>query len=108
MNSLKICKYTVMDTSFPGIEFDSNGVSNLYWDFQKNIKPFWNPNKKSLNDLNKVIDKIKLDPDFDRDDYGNITRIQLSAKTGDGIEFLKQALVEHDQKLINKRNGQYV
>ena len=61
MNSLKICKYTVMDTSFPGIEFDSNGVSNLYWDFQKNIKPFWNPNKKSLNDLNKVIDKIKLD-----------------------------------------------
>jgi GTP-binding protein HflX len=54
------------------------------------------------------IDKIKLDPDFDRDDYGNITRIQLSAKTGDGIEFLKQALVEHDQNLINKRNGQYV
>ena len=54
------------------------------------------------------IDKIKLNPDFDRDDYGNITRIQLSAKTGDGIEFLKQALVEHNQKLINERNGQYV
>ena len=53
------------------------------------------------------IDKIPLKAMFDRDEYGNITRIQLSAKTGDGIEFLKLAIVEHDQRQINKRNGQY-
>jgi GTP-binding protein HflX len=44
---------------------------------------------------------------FDRDEYGNITRIQLSAKTGDGIEFLKLAIVEYNQRQINQRNGQY-
>tara|TARA_B100001173_G_scaffold292433_1_gene284631 strand:- start:454 stop:1575 length:1122 start_codon:yes stop_codon:yes gene_type:complete len=53
------------------------------------------------------IDKINLKTSFERDDYGKINHIQLSAKTGDGIEFLKQAIVEHNQSQINIRNGNY-
>ena len=53
------------------------------------------------------IDKINLKTSCDRDDYGKINHIQLSAKTGNGIEFLKQAMVEQNQTLINERNGNY-
>lgn len=41
------------------------------------------------------IDKINSRPQFDRDEYDRINRIELSAKTGAGVEFLKQALVEY-------------
>ncbi len=40
------------------------------------------------------IDLNGVPPGVDRDEYGNIHRVRLSAKTGDGIEFLRQALVE--------------
>ena len=39
------------------------------------------------------IDKNNSLPQKDIDEYGRITRIELSAKTGQGIEFLKEALV---------------
>ena len=53
------------------------------------------------------IDKISLDADYDRDEYGRINRIELSAISGNGIEFLRQAIVEFSQMLINQRNGNY-
>ena len=53
------------------------------------------------------IDKINLKTSCDRDAYGKINHIQLSAKTGNGIELLKQAMVEQNQILINQRNGNY-
>ena len=53
------------------------------------------------------IDKINIKTSCERDDYGKINHIQLSAKTGDGIEFLKQAMVEYNQTQINQRNGYY-
>jgi GTP-binding protein HflX len=53
------------------------------------------------------IDKINLKTSCDRDVYGKINHIQLSAKTGNGIEFLKQAMVEQNQTLTNERNGNY-
>ena len=53
------------------------------------------------------IDKIDLKSGYDRDEYGNINHIQLSAKTGDGIEFLKQAIVEYSQRQNNQRIGQH-
>ena len=53
------------------------------------------------------IDKINLKTSCDRDAYGKINHIQLSAKTGNGIEFLKKAMVEQNQILINQRNGNY-
>ncbi|MBI2314360.1 MAG: GTPase HflX [Betaproteobacteria bacterium] len=43
--------------------------------------------------LNK-IDAIALAPGFDRDEYGRIARVRLSAKTGAGVELAKLALQE--------------
>jgi len=53
------------------------------------------------------IDKINLNAGYDRDEYGKINRIQLSALSGKGIEFLKQAIVEFSTTLTNQRNGKY-
>jgi GTP-binding protein HflX len=35
----------------------------------------------------------------ERDEYGRIIQVRVSAKTGAGIEFIKQALLEHQQLL---------
>jgi len=40
------------------------------------------------------IDLTGVPQGVDRDEYGKIRRVRLSARTGDGIEFLRQALVE--------------
>ena len=53
------------------------------------------------------IDKININESYDRDEYGRIVRIQLSAISGKGIEFLKKAIVEFSQEFINQRNGKY-
>ena len=35
--SHQICTKTIMDTSDPTITFDENGISQYYWNYQKNI-----------------------------------------------------------------------
>lgn len=40
------------------------------------------------------IDLTGVPHGVDRDEYGKIQRVRLSARTGEGIEFLRQALVE--------------
>jgi len=40
------------------------------------------------------IDLSGLAPGLDRDEYGKIARVRLSARTGTGLEFLRQALTE--------------
>ena len=40
------------------------------------------------------IDLTGIVPGVDRDEYGKIRRVRLSAKTGKGLEFLRQALIE--------------
>jgi GTP-binding protein HflX len=45
------------------------------------------------------IDKLDMPADAQRDEYGSICTIRLSARTGEGIEYLKQALTEHQQLL---------
>lgn len=40
------------------------------------------------------IDLNSVEPGLDRDEYGKICRVRLSAKTGFGLEFLRRALVE--------------
>lgn len=57
--SYKICSKTVLDTTYPGISFDANGVSNLYYDFHRNVKPNWFPNDKGISILEERIDAIK-------------------------------------------------
>lgn len=45
------------------------------------------------------IDRLDCEAGFDRDEYGRICKIRVSAKTGAGLEFVRQALQEHQQYL---------
>ncbi|HSI44972.1 MAG TPA: GTPase HflX [Methylophilus sp.] len=45
------------------------------------------------------IDRMGMEPGIDRDEYGNIRTVRVSAKDGIGIEDLRQALLEHQQHL---------
>lgn len=45
------------------------------------------------------IDKLDMTAGLIRDEYGNISKLSLSAVTGDGIDYLKLALTEHQQLL---------
>ncbi|MDP8568476.1 GTPase HflX [Methylophilus aquaticus] len=45
------------------------------------------------------IDKLGMPSGVDRDEYGNIKTVRVSAKDGGGIEDLRQALLEHQQYL---------
>lgn len=49
----------------------------------------------------EVFNKIDLsgvEPGLERDEYGRICRVRVSALTGGGMDFIRQALVEHDTK----------
>ena len=64
----KICKKLVLDTTYPGIKFDQNGISEQYWDYHKNVKNNWKVNKEGFNELERIINKIKKNQakkDFD-------------------------------------------
>ncbi|MFW5431277.1 MAG: GTPase HflX [Methylophilaceae bacterium] len=45
------------------------------------------------------IDRMDCEAGFDRDEYGKIVRIRVSAKTGEGMDFIRLALQEHHQHL---------
>lgn len=46
------------------------------------------------------IDLTGADPGLERDEYGRICRVRVSALTGEGMELIRQALVEyHDSRL---------
>ncbi len=45
------------------------------------------------------IDRLDIKANHERDEYGRISTIQLSAKTGEGIELLKEAILQlHEAK----------
>lgn len=46
------------------------------------------------------IDRIGMDAGLERDEYGRICKVRISAKIGEGIEFLIQALQEHQRRLF--------
>lgn len=52
------------------------------------------------------IDRLDCAAGFDRDEYGKINRIRVSAKTGDGLPYIKQALLEHQAYLKRMRTEQ--
>ncbi|MDR2111748.1 MAG: GTPase HflX [Candidatus Accumulibacter sp.] len=52
--------------------------------------------------LNK-LDLVGLPPAVERDEYGRIARLRLSARRGDGLELLRQALAE--AALEKRRSG---
>lgn len=41
------------------------------------------------------IDRIDCEAGFDRDEYGKIVRVRVSAKTGEGMDYIRLALQEH-------------
>jgi GTP-binding protein HflX len=45
------------------------------------------------------IDRLGLEAGLERDEYGRIYKVRISAKTGEGLHLVRQALVEHQQRL---------
>lgn len=52
------------------------------------------------------IDRAGLEAGLERDEYGRICKILISAKTADGLQFLEQALKEHQQRLYEYRTSE--
>lgn len=64
----QICTKTIMDTSDPNIVFDSEGISDYYHNFHKNIVPYWHTDERGYNELMHIAEKIKKEgkgKDFD-------------------------------------------
>jgi len=55
----RVCTKTVMDTTDPNIYFDENGISDYYHNYINKILPSWNTEKKGMEELNKIVKKIK-------------------------------------------------
>lgn len=53
------CTRCVMDTTDSLITFDENGVCDHCRNFEKNIKPFWNPNEERIDELMQWAETIK-------------------------------------------------
>lgn len=52
------------------------------------------------------IDRIGLEPGLERDEYGRICKIRISAKTGEGLHLVRQVLVEHQQRMVKQLTEQ--
>ncbi len=67
-SNYQICNKLVLDTTYPSIKFDQNGISNQYWDFQNNIRKKWMKSQQDSVYLEKIVETIKKDgsgKDFD-------------------------------------------
>lgn len=53
------------------------------------------------------IDRAGIAPGLDRDEYGRISKVRISAKTGEGMDLLRLALLEHQQSLFAKQPSSY-
>ena len=49
--------------------------------------------------VHNQIDRVGLAPSISRDEYGRITTLHVSAKTGEGMDLLRLAMAEHSQHL---------
>src|SRR4029077_10179919 len=57
--------------------------------------------------MNK-IDRTPLSPRVERDEYGKISRVWVSAQSGEGIEFVRVALDEYDAAHRSERAKDFV
>lgn len=48
------------------------------------------------------IDRLGMEPGLERDEYGRIRTIRVSAKTGAGMDLIKQVMIEHHQAMLKK------
>lgn len=53
------CTRCVMDTTDSRITFDENGVCDHCRNYDKNIKPYWNPNENRMEELEDWAKKIR-------------------------------------------------
>jgi N-acetyl sugar amidotransferase len=56
---IQVCKQCVMDTTDSSIVFNEDGICDHCTNFNKKIKPYWNPNENRLDELLKLAKKIK-------------------------------------------------
>lgn len=55
----QVCTNCVMDTTDSKITFDEKGMCDHCRNFEKNIRPYWNPNENKIDELQKTADKIR-------------------------------------------------
>jgi N-acetyl sugar amidotransferase len=55
----QICTKTVLDTTYPDIHFDHQGISAQYHDFNNVVLPNWHPNEHGRQQLQRRVDEIK-------------------------------------------------
>lgn len=55
----QVCTNCVMDTTDSKITFDEKGVCDHCRNFEKNIRPYWNPNENRMDELQKIAEKIR-------------------------------------------------
>jgi GTPase len=62
-----------------------------------------------LNQIDR-LEQADSSAGFERDEYGRIYQVRVSAKTGAGLEFVKLAMVEHQQllKKLSTEESAYV
>ena len=57
--SYQICAKTVLDTSYPGLTFDGDGICSQYWDYEKVVKPNWHPDEVGHKELQYRVESIR-------------------------------------------------
>lgn len=62
------CTRCVMDTTDSRITFDENGVCDHCRNYDKNIKPYWNPNENRMEELEDWAKKIRKEGQGREDD----------------------------------------
>ena len=60
MKTFDLCNRCVMDKTDPIITFDDDGMCDHCKDFEYYVKPKWSTCEKGKNELDKIINKIKL------------------------------------------------
>lgn len=48
------------------------------------------------------IDRLGMEPGLERDEYGRIRTIRISAATGAGLDLVRQVMLEHQQSIVKK------
>lgn len=55
----QICTQLVLDTSYPGIRFDAEGICNQYHDFYRNVRPKWHTGPAGRKQLKRIVAALK-------------------------------------------------
>ncbi len=55
----QICTKLVLDTSYPGISFDAEGVCDRYHDFHSNVAPNWHTGPEGRRQLEQTVAGLK-------------------------------------------------